>query len=163
MNYFKAKLDEGMRFMLAKRSVSFLDEDPGTTEKHYPYIPDEARLQKGREIELTKLRLVIGQDEKAEQKLAYENSCAFNERRIIYDLEMRKYIKEKYGVEIPSLTEKWSKLCWNCFEAKANMKKCSVCLIAQYCGKDCQTKDWIIHKEIHKFEEYLNRYELMSP
>ena len=163
MNYFNAKRDDGLTFMMAKSNLTFRDEDPGTTRRHYAYIPDEVRLQKGREIALTKLRLVIGRDEKSEQKLAYENSCAFNERRIIYDIEMRKYIKEKYGVEIPTLTEKWSKLCWNCFEAKAELKKCSVCTIAQYCSKECQKKDWKIHKEIHGFEDYLKRYELMSP
>ena len=32
---------------------------------------------------------------------------------ITYDFEMRKFIKEKFGVEIESPVKKWSKLCWN--------------------------------------------------
>ena len=65
---------------------------------------------------------------------------------IMHDTKMRKFIKEKYGVEIESLAKKWSKLCWNCFAAAENLKKCSKCRIARYCGKDCQAQDW---KKVH--------------
>ena len=53
---------------------------------------------------------------------------------IIYDTEMRKFIKEKYGVEIQDLANKWIYLCWKCFAAVENLKKNSKCRAARYCG-----------------------------
>ena len=38
---------------------------------------------------------------------------------ITYDFEMRKFIKEKFGVEIESPVKKWSKLCWNCYSSNS--------------------------------------------
>jgi len=36
---------------------------------------------------------------------------------------------------------------------KGDFKKCSNCMIAIYCSKECQKSDWILHKKICKKEE----------
>lgn len=36
-------------------------------------------------------------------------------------------------------------LCWGCGERGDDFKSCSACLTAQYCGKECQTKNWLVH------------------
>jgi hypothetical protein len=36
--------------------------------------------------------------------------------------------------------------CHNCFNTKANMLKCSLCLTAHYCTKECQKTNWPLHK-----------------
>ena len=94
---------------------------------------------------------VYGNDEKAEQffvqtAVAPRGKLAINS---LYDLQMRKFIKEKYGFEIENLGKKWKKLCWNCFALSEDLKKCSKCRISRYCGKDCQRKDWKAHKVVH--------------
>ena len=139
-----------------------IDEDPGTTKRHMPKPPGAGpthNLDAGEGISIDKLRFVCGQDDKMEQKIAYESSCAFYAKYTLYDIEMRKFIKEKFGVEIQSLLKKWSRLCWNCFTEKEGLKKCSMCKIARYCNKDCQAKDWKIHKELHTFENWVEPYK----
>ena len=37
-----------------------------------------------------------------------------------------------------------NKVCILCLEP--SKLKCSRCLTAQYCGKECQKKDWKVHK-----------------
>ena len=81
----------------------------------------------------------------------------------IYDFHMRKYIKEKYGVEIQNFVQKWSSLCWYCYSRgnESSLKKCMACKIATYCGKQCQEQDWKVHKIIHKeYKEELQDLEL---
>ena len=81
--------------------------------------------------------------------VASDLRCGF----MFYDLEMRKFIKENYGVEIENPVKKWGKLCWNCYAAVADLKKCpkcAKCRIARYCGKDCQDQDWKFHEIIHQ-------------
>ena len=100
--------------------------------------------------------LKLGQDEKMEQKLVFEICNRFCPRLNLYDINMRKFIAAKYGVQIPSLTQKWSELCWFCF-TKTELKKCvkCSCSVAQYCGKNCQRGDWKIHKVLHDDDEVL--------
>jgi len=125
-----------------------------------PADPKHGVLPQSSDIGLGNERRLYGNDEKAEQISVYLEAMAFlNEKltgSIMYDTEMRKFIKEKYGVEIESLAKKWSKLCWNCFAAVENLKKCSKCRIARYCGKDCQAQDW---KKVHKIHSsYIKRF-----
>jgi hypothetical protein len=36
--------------------------------------------------------------------------------------------------------------CHNCFKTQTSMLKCSLCLTAHYCSKECQKTDWRLHK-----------------
>ena len=91
----------------------------------------------------------LGQDEKMEQIFVQLAATNLYKGLTLYDIQMRKFIKEKHGVEIESLAKKWSKLCWNCFVPTDDLKKCSKCLIARYCKKECQVQDWKVHKIVH--------------
>ena len=104
-------------------------------------------------------RLVFGPDEKAEQFFVYNSVTELvkpvplvmtsSKGFALYDIKMRQFIKEKHGMEIESLAKKWSKLCWSCFAPSEDLKKCSKCRIARYCGKKCQVADWKVHKIAH--------------
>ena len=133
------------------RDRIMIDEDPGTTKRKSMENASNTDFSEG--ISRNKLRFVFGKDEKWEQKFAYECAYIDNFRYILYDKEMRNFIKEKYAIEIESLSKKWSRLCWNCFVENTDLKKCSKCRIALYCNRDCQDQDWKIHKVHHKMEE----------
>ena len=40
------------------------------------------------------------------------------------------------------------KLCYCCKKSKTNLRKCSKCYTAQYCGTPCQKTDWKSHKQV---------------
>ena len=137
----------------------FIDEDPGTTKR--PFVKTLKReKQESGSVSRKKTRLIWGPNAKMEQTLVFETGCKFKILSSLYDITMRKFIKEKFGIEIQSLSEKWSRLCWNCAEEKADLKKCSKCFIGQYCSKECQRADWKVHKEHHGVEEFWKPYVL---
>ncbi len=41
-----------------------------------------------------------------------------------------------------------AKLCYCCKRPEMNLRKCTNCYTAQYCGKQCQKSDWENHKEV---------------
>ena len=40
------------------------------------------------------------------------------------------------------------KLCYCCKKSETNLRKCTKCYTAQYCGKQCQKRDWKSHKKV---------------
>ena len=149
-NTFSEGRITGVLMDLPKNAL--VDEDPGTTTR--PFGPGYNDLEHCLGVGKAHARLVCGQDEKMDQKMSYRFHIDFYHSYCLtlYDIEMRRYIKRKYGVEIESVVKKWSRLCWNCFEQKADLKKCSKCRIAQYCNKECQAQDWTVHKKLHAYE-----------
>ena len=123
--------------------INYIDEDPA----HPKFTKDFFLSPVGAKNE----RLLFTPDEEMEKHTAFYTHLydpgPFN--LATYDVKMRKYIKEKYGVEIQSLVKKWSKLCWNCFKPFEDLKKCAKCRLATYCSKKCQIEDWKIHKIRH--------------
>ena len=131
-------------------NFKYYDEDPGTSK--FPIKETEPSP-----VGLKNERLVFGPDEKMEQNIAMGILHAPTTLEL-YDVKMRKFIREKYGVEIESLPLKWSKLCWNCFAKpeEDELWKCARCRVAKYCSKDCQAQDWKVHKLLHLVHaEYL--------
>lgn len=120
----------------------YFDEDPANPK--YDKNP-EFRSVVGRQNE----RILYSPDEMMERHIVLYNTLHVQGpfKNHMYDVVMRKYIKEKYGVEIESLIQKWRKLCWECGKPSENLKKCSKCKLALYCTKFCQIKDW---KRAHK-------------
>ena len=41
-----------------------------------------------------------------------------------------------------------AKLCYFCRKSETNLKKCTNCFVAEYCGRKCQKRDWKNHKEV---------------
>merc|ERR1719510_2276140 len=84
----------------------------------------------------------------------------------MYDILMRHFLKTQFDVEPEDLAAKWSKKCWACGKEKnkEELKSCTVCKMAYYCGKSCQTEEWKIHKLLHKeleiTKEVLSKLEL---
>ena len=150
-----------------KMKMKYLDVDPADPSFQ---VMEEEYINKsyiGRENQ----RLLYGADEKVGQFVAFVMVLKIQGAPFdllhggihIYDFHMRKYIKEKYGVEIQNFVQKWSSLCWYCYSRgnESSLKKCMACKIATYCGKQCQEQDWKVHKIIHKeYKEELQDLEL---
>ena len=134
-----------------------IDEDPGTTKRQFS--PDFCEFLNTEGYSSKNLRMVLSQDEKWEQKYAFGTAFSGYCGSILYDIAMRRFIKEKYGVEIESLVKKWNRLCWNCFDENDHLMRCSKCHIALYCNKNCQQNDWKIHKLMHKAETWIRKIQ----
>ena len=125
----------------------YIEEDPALPK--YANNP-EFRSVPGAKNE----RRLYSPDQVMEQSTAmYSSLHASGPFKVaLYDVMMRKYIKEKYGVVIESLVQKWSKLCWNCGKPSENLKKCAMCKMSLYCSKSCQIQDW---KRNHKLRHMM--------
>ena len=135
----KDQYHQRMMFEVKRLDFKYLDKDPKF----------EPRCRVDR-ISLEDQRVLYGPDEKIEQFNAFVSACRYSAQYHMYDILMRRFIKEKFGIEIQSLLRKWSKLCWNCSaQPESKLKICSVCKIASYCGKECQALDWKVHKLLH--------------
>ena len=79
------------------------------------------------------------------------HSAVTNPGTLIYDKLMRTFIKREFNVDIDSLENEMSKVCWNCGLNSVNLQTCSGCQFAKYCDKKCITDDWKpMHKMMHK-------------
>ncbi len=71
----------------------------------------------------------------------------------MYDLLMRRKLKEMSGKDVVSVSTKWEKKCWQCGAVKGGMLKCGGedgCRAARYCDERCQRKDWVAgHGKLH--------------
>lgn len=56
----------------------------------------------------------------------------------LWNALMTKYLREEFSLEVPNLVEKWDNQCWTCGEKSVNLKQCSKCEHAKYCGRACQ-------------------------
>ena len=140
---------------LTLNGEKLIDEDPGTTNR--PFIPMYSDTINTEGFGGKNLKLVQGKDEKWEQKFAFQSaSCAYS-NGVLYDIAMRKFIHRQHGVEIESLSKKWNRLCWNCFEGNEKLMRCSSCHIALYCNRNCQSRDWKVHKLLHRYQESLKK------
>ena len=97
----------------------------------------------------------------SQTKLEQRKTVAFNIATagiepgcMLYDKLMRGHIKRQYGVEVTSIEEEMREVCWGCGEKDKTLNRCAKCGVAQYCGRECQQRDWdFIHKRIHKVQQ----------
>jgi hypothetical protein len=52
---------------------------------------------------------------------------------------------DRSAVSLPCITLNPYPLCWSC-EKQFGLLKCKNCLVARYCGRECQVKEWAVHK-----------------
>ncbi|CAB4033339.1 Hsp70-Hsp90 organizing 1 [Paramuricea clavata] len=88
-----------------------------------------------------------------EKSVVEYNHISFNSGPGIYEegsLTKRKENKLEHNKEErnQSTAQSEAKLCYCCKKPDKNLKKCSDCFTAQYCGKKCHRSDWKNHKEI---------------
>ena len=67
--------------------------------------------------------------------------------KAVDDIKKSKEIEKKYGIEFKTFLSK-AKVCDNCLRSSTNSHRCSSCLSAQYCSKECLLKDWDFHKSV---------------
>jgi len=159
-------------FYKAKSSNSYRREDPlktklrlylGQETASMMAAEDGARLQKDMVHNLKLFRdYTLGQN--VEKFLVFNlHFCDLNPTVKMYDLLMREFLKAKFpGSQQPDLEQKWSRICWSCFVDQAaavtsevtsevrELKSCTECKIAKYCGRECQKSDWKRHRILHK-------------
>ena len=75
----------------------------------------------------------------------------------LYDILMREYLRRVHGKIVVDLEAKWRATCWSCHVRtdEQELKVCTVCKMAKYCGAECQKKDWKHHKLIHQHMEFV--------
>ena len=103
-------------------------------------------------------------------KLDQRKSVAFNIATagiepgcMIYDKLMRGHIKRQYGVDVTSIEEEMKEVCWGCGEKDKPLNRCAKCGVAQYCGKECQQRDWdFIHKKLHKVQQKVGKNRMQG-
>ena len=80
-----------------------------------------------------------------------DNDISFNSGPGIYEKEI---LAKRRGNKLQgnkeernqSTAQSEAKICYCCKKPETNLKKCTKCYTAQYCGKQCQKKDWKSHK-----------------
>lgn len=71
--------------------------------------------------------------------------CEMKARKTIQDAQMRAQ-EEVKGDVVPGMGREVM-LCRACGRVD-NVKKCKGCGVVGYCGKECQRKDWKMHKQV---------------
>lgn len=140
-------------FYKAKKANYYLKTDPITTDLKL-YLGSEEAVETTRH-NLKVFRTYVSNDTTGnlvEKYLVFALECiGLNPSVKMYDLLMRKYLKEAFNFDIKDLVIKWQSKCWTCFtETCPDLKTCTECKMAKYCGKDCQKSDWKAHKLLHK-------------
>ena len=147
-------------FYKAKSSNSYRREDPLKTKLRLYLGQETASMMADDGVKLHKdmihnLKLfreyTVGQN--VEKFLVFNLAfCDLNPTVKMYDILMQNFIKEKFpGAKLDNIEEKWTKLCWFCHKAdQQELKACTECKIAKYCGRECQKGDWKMHKLLHK-------------
>ncbi|KAI1459091.1 hypothetical protein F4805DRAFT_100905 [Annulohypoxylon moriforme] len=46
-----------------------------------------------------------------------------------------------------------NKSCLTCGDRECDLRRCSRCKMARYCGKECQYHDWVVHKRVCEVHE----------
>ncbi len=156
-------------FYKAKKSNQYVKEDP-LKSRHKLYLGSPEAMETTKH-NLKVYRTFISEDlkngEGVEKYLVFALECiGLNPSVKMYDLLMRKYLKDEHGFQVDDLVDKWSSRCWSCSLNKSEekeLKKCTECKMAKYCGKECQKSDWkahkLLHKELELTEKILNSHQ----
>jgi hypothetical protein len=153
-------------FFYTRHKDLLLKENPATTERKVCFADDKfAAVASGgkRRIAMPKnLQIYVAycsSDAGVEKHLvANLRVVKMNPSVKLYDVAMRDYIQRLHGKSIVSLEEKWQMRCWQCEKVakhKDEFKSCGECMMAKYCGPQCQKKEWKTHKLLHaEIENY---------
>lgn len=99
---------------------------------------------------LQRLKIISETQDGVEKLLSYELQKPLyrNSTRALHVL-MTKFLREKFTLDIPDLVDKWKNRCWTCGKRFGiDLKTCSACKWAKYCGKKCQAEGRLFDKKI---------------
>lgn len=99
-------------------------------------------LEVGCSSQLNQDKLVVMQIEKA----------SIHPGTLVYEKLMREFIRKSFRVGVAPLRQEMQAQCWSCQKPGGEeLKTCTGCKVARYCGKECLQKDWdVMHKSMHK-------------
>ena len=139
-------------FYKAKKANYYLKTDPISTKLNLYLGSEESTDTTRHNLKIFRTFVTNDKDgQLVEKYLVFALECiGLNPSVKMYDLLMRKFIKDEFQIEIQDLVAKWSNKCWTCYTPGEDLRKCTECKLAKYCGKECQKSDWKAHKLLHK-------------
>ena len=139
-------------FYQAKKANYYVKDDPITTKLKLYLGLEEAIETTKHNLKVFRTFVTLDKNgDLVEKYLVFAlEVIGLNPSVKMYDLLMRNYLKNQ-GFEIEDLVQKWRMRCWSCSEnLQENLKTCTECKMAKYCGRECQKSDWKNHKLLHK-------------
>jgi hypothetical protein len=143
------KMIDDLEILLAKRNelakVHKIDKDKITLEYNELIKKGNKKLLEKNQQEVVRLNIMKDDIEKNDDKIkSFEAQIRQGYKQITDSTENTKILQDTIEILQKSNTH----LCDNppCFNYE--VKPCSRCRLVYYCSKECQGKDWLIHKRI---------------
>jgi len=137
-----------------KQVQSYVTEDPlHTDRKLFLGLEDQ---EDARQIVTHNLKMLhtFSQPQHNHKYLAVSLQHAeLNPGVKLYHLLMCQWMRATWGVVVPDIEEGVTRLCWTCGKEGGEgeqLKTCTECRVARYCHRQCQRKEWPLHKLLHK-------------
>jgi len=138
------------RFSQRKQLENYVRESPSGTK--LAIIGKEFLGEKFNQMDINYLEIVCQTEMNQDKHLAMQ-ICKYggNLGVFLFDLLMRNFINETYGVCLEPVEKEMAGKCWSCGLAGEDLKTCTGCKIGMYCDKNCLQDDWMdMHKLMHK-------------
>lgn len=138
------------RFSQRKQLPNYVRESPSDTK--LAIIGKEFLGEKFNQSDIDYLEVVCKTEMNQNKHLAMQISKSVtNPGVFLYDLLMRNFMKESFGVNLAPVEEEMAGKCWSCGLAGEDLKTCTGCKFGKYCDKKCLQEDWLkMHKLMHK-------------
>ena len=138
------------RFSRRKLLANYVRESP--SESKLAIIGKELLGEKFNQDDIEYLEVDCKTELNQNKHLAMHISkSATNPGLFMYDLLMRNFMKEAFGIYPDPVDEEMASMCWGCGLAGENLKTCTGCKVGKYCDKKCLQEDWMeMHKMMHK-------------
>eukprot|EP00092_Neocalanus_flemingeri_P015514 GFUD01016795.1.p1 GENE.GFUD01016795.1~~GFUD01016795.1.p1 ORF type:complete len:299 (-),score=86.37 GFUD01016795.1:8-904(-) len=138
------------RFSQRKQLTNYVRESPSDTK--LAIIGKELLGEKFDQDGIDYLGIVCNTEMNQDKHLAMQISKPLvNPGVLLYDLLMRNFVKEAFGIDVDPVYEEMTGACWSCGLAGGELKTCTGCKAGKYCDKKCLQEDWMkMHKLMHK-------------
>jgi tetratricopeptide (TPR) repeat protein len=80
--------------------------------------------------------------------ISSNSGSAINKEGLLPTKRRENTLQDNKEVRNQPTAQSEAKLCYYCKKPETNLKKCTYCFTAQYCGKQCQKSDWNNHKKL---------------
>jgi len=151
---FPASADAQEHFWDCKQLGSYCAEDPlQSNKKLFLGLEEQAE---DREVVKHNLKMLqtFSQPQHTFKYLAVSMHWAeLNPGVRLYHLIMAQWIRANWGKTCPNIEAEASRACWACRQETSEgleLKTCTECKVARYCNRDCQRREWRVHKLLHR-------------